>query len=277
MPLIRATFMFKDTNGAGWSETIYNIASDLPSAIVKGKVLYPLRINCLGGDSSLNEIRFSDDLVKRDSQIIIIPPGDKTNLRTVTSQFASNDLVCRVEGLSQGSTPPYTVRRSLALRGLPTSVQGPAGVYIANNGGFNQNLNAFFAELVNGGWAIRYRDKTVVQYQLNTVVQNAATGIVTITTQLPFTVSPNDVVNIRGVIGATEINGLWKVVSYTAPSTFTILLRQIMHTYLGAGIVNLNPYLLAPISQSFPIRTNTHRAGRPYDALRGRRKARAQR
>jgi Ubiquitin-activating enzyme E1 FCCH domain len=275
MAVIRATMFFKDVNGAGWSETIYNTAANLTQAIAALGFLMPARIALCGTNSGLFYGRVSDDLVKRDSQILVNPPGNAYPNRGSVSNLASDDVVIRIEGTNLVG-PAFTVRRSLALRGTPVSITGAAGVFVGTaqwNNAFDNWVNT----LVNGGWAIRYRDSTVPNFPIAVVGQNLANGVVTITTSIAHTFAFRDTVQIKGCLGATEINGSWTVLTVADNTHFTIQTNQIVGAYIGGGSVTKYPYALARINSVQIIRCATHKAGRPFDQLRGRRRVRARR
>jgi hypothetical protein len=275
MAIIRGTFFFKDQNGAGWSSTVYNTAANLTAAVTVAKNLVPLWVQLLGEQSGLYEVRVSDDQVKRDSQILINDPGSVSPAKGSASNFASDDVVCRIEGTNLVG-PPFTVRRTLALRGTPVNITGPAGTFVGEPG-WNNRFKAFVAQLIKDGWAIRYRDKTVPIFAITSVVQDLTTGLVTVGTALPNLYVAGDGIAISRVLGAPQVNGQWIITAIVDANHFKISTTQIVAPYLGGGFVNKNAYALAAINSCIPIRMATHKAGRPFDELRGRRSRRTRR
>ena len=272
MPVIRATFFFKDSNNAGWSETFYNTAANLTLALDLAKLLLPNRVSLLGSGSKLVSLRVSDDLIKRDSQIYPVPIGDQSPLRGNVSEHASNDLVVRLEG----GTPPFRTRRTLALRGIPTLITGNAGVF-RGDPGWDLSFFAYAANLKRDGWAIKYRDKTVPIFALSSAVQDVVTSIVTVGTSVAHGYAAGDLVLISGVSGAVELNGLWVILATPTALTFTLAMSALMRPFILSGRCNKNNYALSVINNVLIIRSNTHKAGRPFDTLVGRRRGRARR
>jgi hypothetical protein len=275
MPLFRGTFFFEDTNKAGWSETIYNTAADMTTMVQRMNNLIPLRVALLGSNSAMTFARASDDLVKRDSQVIYNSDASSKNTRGSISNFASDDVVVRLEG---NATPiPYTVRRTLAVRGSPVNITGAAGVYVGT-AAWQRDFNRFIIELGFSQWAIKYRSRLATVFNIVNAVQALPSGIVTVTTALAHGFNQGDTVKITGVQGSTEINGLWKLLAPPpTPTSFTITLSQLMAAYFGGGTVNINQYALATINNFVIVRCATHKAGRPTGLLVGRRRVRRQR
>jgi hypothetical protein len=277
MAMVRGTFFFKDSNGAGFSSTIFNVAANLTIGLQAAEKLAPLWIQLLGENTGLYEVRMSDDLIKRDSQILIVDPGSAIPAKSSPSNFASDDVVCRIEG-SQIIIPPFTVRRTLALRGTPTNITGAAGTYNpSGNAAWGNAFKRFVTELVAGGWAVKFRDKTVSVFQITVVSQSTVTGVVTVTTNFPHGFVPGDGIGIAHCSGSAQINGAWNVLTTPTANEFTIKTNQLVGLYIGGGLVNKQAYALAPITTCVPIRMSTHKAGRPFDGLRGRRSVRRQR
>lgn len=268
MPLIRGTFFFTNADGAGWTETLFINVANLTLALAEAQDLVPLRVALLGQQSALVNVRVSDDFIKRDSQIFPVPPGDQTPARGVGSEHASDDLVIRLEG-----GVVFRTRRTLAMRGIPTNIIGSAGRFIGDPGGWNSAFTVWTQQLIQRHWAIKFRDKTVPVFNLAGAVQDVTTGIVTVTTAVAHGYLSGDLVMISRVIGAVEINGIWVIASATA-TTFTFKLQALMRPYILSGQVNKQNFALAEINKVLIIRSNTHRAGRPFGQLVGRRKVR---
>lgn len=267
MAMLRGTFMYSDDAGSGWSETIYVNVANLTLAIAAVKRLIKVRVPMLGLNSQLDEVRVSDEVVKRDSQIYIPPVGDRKAKAGAPSLMANVNLTCRLEG---GDT--FIVRRTLALRGLPnTAMDGPAQKYVAG-GAFDDLFDKYLKVLKDDHWAIRYRNKLVPVLDINNVTQAAVGGICTITTDLPHNFIPGQTVFINGVNGARQVNGLWIVLQAPTALTFQIQLQTVIRNYTGGGKCSVNAYLMAEVNNGIIIRSATHRAGRPSGQLRGRRR-----
>jgi len=271
MPLIRATFFFKDAANSGWTETIYLNVANLTLALEAAKALVPKRVALLGQNSFLVHLRVSDDMVKRDSQIEVIAEDDSFPVRGSQSELASDDLVIRLE-----AGIVFRTRRTLAMRGVPKNILGTAGRFIGA-AQWNTRFVAWGQHLQQNHWAIKFRDKTVPVFNLSGAVQDVLTGIVTVTTQVAHGYQPGDMVFISGVAGSTELNGLWVILATPLVTTFTVKMATLMRPYILSGRCNANNYALAEINKVQLIRAATHKVGRPFDSLVGRRRGRTRR
>lgn len=271
MPRFRATFCFKDTAGAGWSETIYNTAGDMTTMVARAQNIIPLRVALLGAESALPFCRLSDDLVKRDSQVIYVSPGSQKNIRGSASNLANDDVLVRLEGNDVPN--PWIVRRSLALRGCAVNITGAAGVFVGT-AAFTRDFQNYYTELTRAGWAIRYRARLAVNFDITDAQISYPSGVVTVTTALAHGLVQGDVVRITKVLGATQINGLWTINAPTTATTFKIKINVLMFPYEGNGTVNAQAFNLAAINNFAIVKCSTHKAGVPFDRLRGRRRAR---
>lgn len=265
MPVPRATFFFKNNNGAGWSETLFIAVADLDIALERAKVIASWRVNCQGVGSRLEFIRVSDDLVKRDSKIYPVPAGDQTSHKRESgdADIASTCLLVRCES-------GVVKRRSLFLRGVPDDITKDNGRY-RPSAEFQQAFDQYVAAVKANNGSIKVRKGIGVLYNISNVSSADANGNVTITTSAPNDFVPNDVVNIRGVLGATQVRGLQRVLTAPTTTTFTIRVNRIVRPYIGGGNVQHNDYELFSINNMVPVRCSHHNAGRPFDSPRGRR------
>lgn len=266
--LFRATFFFKNRNGAGWTETLYSQAAGMQLVQNEAIALIPARVGLLGRGAALKFIRVSDDLIKRDSLIYVVPTDDGApkSRQTDDADIANTCLLLRVES-------GFTKRRSLFLRGVPDEITQDNGVYTPP-AAFTAALNAYRIIVVGGTWAIKIRGDSGAVSNITNVSTVGPTGLVTITTAANHGFNMNDVVNIRGVLGATQVRGLQKVVTTASPTTFDIRVNRVVRPYLGAGNVVKNDYTLVDISGLVPVRCSHHNAGRPFDSPVGRRRVR---
>lgn len=266
MANIRATFMFKNDNGAGWSETIFSTQIAIPLAMVNAKLMIAPRVGMLGRGSSLAFIRVSDDDVKRDSLIYAVPDGDgRPKSRQIqTADIAHTCLLLRIES-------GFTKRRSLFVRGVPDNICADNGRYEPDPA-FSAAYNIWRVAMLGLSWGIKIRGDAAAPVNISNVSTVGPTGLVTITTAAAHGLVQNDVVNIRQVLGAVQVRGLQKVVSVVDATNFTIRVSRVVKPYLGAGNVTKNSYSVVALSNIDPIRCSHHNAGRPFDSPVGRRR-----
>lgn len=261
----RITFFFTSNRGYGWTETLYTFAPTLDIAMTQAKALLPVRVNLMGRGSFLQFIRVSDDLVKRDSQVYPVPNSDRETKSRAggDADIANTCCVVRIES-------GVLKRRTLFLRGIPDDIVLDNGIFRPTPA-FTANFTLWAAVLFAGGFAIRVRSDVGAPVDLTNVSTVGPTGLVTITTAGAHGLVPNNVANIRGVLGATQVRGLQRVITVVDASNFQIRVNRVVKPYLGGGNVVLNDYSLAAISNAVVVRCSHHNAGRPFDAPRGRR------
>lgn len=268
MPICRATFFFKDTNNHGWTETIHSLKADLTSTLTAAKALLTLRVECLGSTAALDFVRVSDDLVKRDSKIYKVPARDGTpkSLGIGNADIANTCLVVRLDA------NPLT-RRTLYMRGVPDAIVDFSGVYTPSPS-FRTAFDAWLAQLKSDGWACRGKDGTIVPAVISLITQNPVTGQVTISTATPHGFAVNQAVTIKGVKGATSVNGSWNVFNVLTTTSFTIQTNVLLANWLGGGTVSRLGFTLAAITDGVVMRCGERKAGRFFDSPVGRRRAR---
>lgn len=270
MPLIRATFFFKDSGGYGWTETIHNAGADLTTVLPRALSLATTRRNMLGSTARLTFIRVSDDEVKRDSRVIQIPTGDQTARLgpDASSDIANTALVVRME------TASPVKRRTLSMRGIPDGTVSNAGQYTPD-GNFSNTFMLWESKLKTDGWSIRSRDGLQPPHNILTAVQAPTTGVVTITTGDDHDLELGKPLLITGSRGAPQINGTWIPFAIPSLTTFQIKITQLMGIYDGGGIVKKLGFVLNAITSAQVMRVSHRIAGRPFDSPVGRRRARS--
>jgi hypothetical protein len=261
----RITYFFTNNNGAGWSETYYTNAPTLGLALAAGKVLLPARVGLLGRGAVLRFIRVSDDLIARDSQIYPVPvtDGEVKQRSAGDADIANNCVDVRIEATD-------LKRRTLFLRGIPDGICLDNG-RLDPTPAWTANFLIFSQVLLSGAFAVRVRINSGLPNTISNVSTVGPTGLVTITTVANHGFSLNNVVNIRGVIGATQVRGLQKVNSVTDATNFVIRVNRVVKPYLGGGNVVKNDYELIALTNVVAVRCSHHNAGRPFDSPRGRR------
>lgn len=265
MPLFRATFFFKNSNGYGWTETIHSNKATLTDVLNAAAALVPIRQKLMGNDVFLPFVRVSDDLVRGDSFIFQVPGGSTGNAthNAQTSDIPNTCLVIRLDASS-------TRRRTLYLRGQPDTVVQSGGVYTPD-GPFITNMDRWLQQLIDDTWAIKGKSGTALPIPISTATQTLPDGVVTVTTPTPHGLSVRDTVTIQRCVGSPQINGTWQVNKVDSAEVFKILIKQIMGNYLGAGTATASAFNALPIIEG-EVRGVSHRiTGVPFDRPRGRR------
>lgn len=96
----------------------------------------------------------------------------------------------------------------------------------------------------------------------------------TIQTATAHGVHVGDVVNIRGVFGASDINGGWEVVSIVNTTKFTVNNTVAPGVYVTGGTISADPAELTQEAWAHAcvVRPTTKKVGRPFAPFRGRRR-----
>jgi hypothetical protein len=277
MAVIRATWFFKDDAGYGWTESLHlqSSVATLADALKAAISLGDIRRKMMGQGVLLYYIRVSDDLVRGDSMIYQVPLGNVGNTSTHAGNHDNANL-CIL----------FSFRNADGITRAPYYVRGQEDDVIQNGkyvgtASFVQNASDWYnniitvAPLLTNPWGIKKKDPLNIPHDIIAVVQDPATGIVTITTSTPTPYAANTAITIRGMKGAIQLNGNWAIRALVNPSQFTIVLNRLMGFPTAFGSVSGIGFTIVPIN-SIQLRRAGHRiAGRPSDSPVGRRKRRA--
>lgn len=268
MPLLKATFFFEDDAGYGWSEGHYNTAGDRTACMDAAKTLLPIRVRLLGLGSRLTFIRVSDELVPGDSLPYPVPPGDQSPAgnHSDSHDIANTCLLVRIDGNEARA------RRSLYLRGFDDK-------YVANgrfapDSGFTSRFNAWKNALKADGWAVKYKSLFIIPHNINTLVQDPATGRVTVTTFDAHGLVQGDGAVLTRNKGIGAPNGTFPVIGVPSPTSFVINWNRLMGFITAAGRVVKMDHALSPVNNLYVVRAGKRSSGRPLGSPRGRRSAR---
>lgn len=264
--LMRATFFFKDTNGYGWTETIHSKKDGITTTLAAAVSLLPLRRDLLGSTAFIDFVRVSDDLIKRDSKIYVVPPGDRgTRISAQTgADIANTNLVVRLDA-------DPTHRRTLYMRGVPDEAVITSGKYVPNDV-FQAAFETWVRELVTNDWAVRSRDNLVTVFAISGYTFNAVNGTVTFTTVGNHNFGVNTAVTIQNLANSARLRGNWAIFGIPTATTFDIKVNFIPPAYSGGGQVSRIAYVLNNIVTG-EVRRASHRiTGGPFDRPRGRKR-----
>lgn len=259
----RATFFFKDGN-YGWTETYHSLKPDLTATMTAARALIPLRVACMGVSAHMPFVRVSDDLIKRDSMIFPVPPGDQFN--KAGASIGTSPNVC----LNVRLEATTIIRRNLSMRGIPANLLGFGGS-LEMSADFLTSFRAYGQKLLSDDWAVKGADRLITKYDISNVVQDIANGDVTVTTFLPHGLDVNDPVTIRGLTGSKFLNGNWALFAVPSTTTVKIKMNRILVPWTGGGTISKAGFLLSRITKVTERDISHRNAGRPFDSPRGRR------
>ena len=267
MPLIRATFFFRDNNDYGWTETLYNQGDTLPEVKNRAQALKAFRIPLLGESATMMGLRVSDDLIKRDSLLDDAPfrVGNSVLEKAGDNDIANTALNVRLEAGTLN-------RRVLYLRGIADEIVKEGGRYVPT-AQFNGRFAAWVLALSGDGWSIKTRTDNPTPPNITTIAQDPGTGAVTFTTDANHGLTRNKAVVIKGIKGPSFLNGINRVFEVPTLTTFVVLSNRFLGFWFGTGTAQTLVYALRPSTGGRVMRATHRIAGRPSVPRRGRRKA----
>jgi hypothetical protein len=272
MPIMRATFFFEDDNKHGWTESWYNFAATSPSNLMpQAKKLAISRISLMGTTSRLKRIRTSDDLVKRDALSFQVSGQDGSSqyYTDMPSASANYAVLCMLSALDP------TKRGHVFLSGIPDEFEVDSGKFQPPSI-WRQNFVSFRQTLLQDQWAIKNKSGTVPVRNIIGVVQDPATGNVTVTTDVDHGFLQGDGIILRGT-GIPQLSGTFTVLAGVTHNTFKVALNVIIGLWPGLGTVTKIDYALYLINDA-QFGDGGHRnRGRFTDSPVGRRRARKRR
>lgn len=264
----RAIFFFEDDAGYGWSEGIYNQGADLTTTLANAVRLLPLRVRLLGTGARLTMIRVSDDEVKRDSRVYIVPPGDQANTATHSDPHDNANL-CILLRL-EASDP--IARRSLYLRGFADKYCA-SGVF-APDAAFTAAFNRWKAAIKADNWALKIKTGVYPAINISGFQQVPGENFITVTTAGNHNFEQGLKVIFSGAKGPGVPRGTQQVLSVPTATSFRVSTTQMLGTPTAYGTVRRQDYALTPCTDVQVVRVSRRATGRPSSSPRGRRSAR---
>jgi hypothetical protein len=267
MALTKVTFFFEQGKW-GWSETLYNSATQTSVALTSARALVGPRRNLLAKESQLTAIRASLDDPQRDSLFYSVPNADGFGLQGLgNSDIPNTCLVMRMEATDQH-------RRSYPLRGIPDEMVTNGGVW-KPDAPYIAAINAYRAALINTTWGIAGNTGLAPTLLIVDSVQDFLNGRVGFTTNVDHNFNDNDLVYIGGRSPLKGFNGHWRVLkSVTDTKVFYIRTRtQATPFWVGLTVRKIQKAFVA-FTNLIPERTSHRVTGRPFGAPRGKQSAR---
>lgn len=267
MPKIRATLFFSQ-KGYGWTETGWfdGASTDLNTYFGKIDALAQKRIKLCGNNTFLPYLRWSQEGVFRDVALWAYPGSGLQGGTGKDSDAPTTALLLNL----RNSTA--TRRKNVYLRGvwdegvIAGGVYSPTPAYVAL-------MNDYIAQLVADGWGWLGVNTTTLQ-NISGVTQQPS-GLVQLTfagNLFPGPFPAQFTVNISGVQGAAQVNGVQRVIASSATICETKN-RISIFPWTAGGRGRLNTQDLITIAGGTVRRVVERKAGRPSYLSRGRRRA----
>lgn len=272
MPLFRVTYFFSGGK-YGWSESYYRTADSFDLVVPVAQTLGERRRGVLTSQFTLEAYRISQEGVFRDAKVFLVNPGAGVGLYSSTALTAGEAflaLLCRFEATQLH-------RRQLYMRGIPTDVVDPYGVY-QQVPLFNNAIVSFFDLLRNSPWQLRIPDPVQTPVNITALAVRPADPRF-----LDLTIDPaiggaavGQVYKVLGVSSPRGASKLWRLSSVGGGGTLFGLGPNrfpLVGVWSGAGTVTGSYlYVGANITGTDVVRGVRRDTGRPFGSPVGRRK-----
>jgi len=259
-------------SGQGWSEQWWLEVSSSTNALAAMKSYVTQRRKSLTVSARIKSVRVSNADNLRDAQFFsyLGDTGNGTYIAPATAQVGPEFTNAAANIRWFTNTGRW---RNLLVRGLPQSaLQQAADDWTINSTWFDT-----YKEV---------RDLVVAtEFRVGTAVYGASTALATINvsggTMYSFTtgeaiagaVVEGDVVQIRGTVGVSNLNGLWRVTQVTGLNYYVRPHKKQQWGTLNVlqpGNVRKVTMNLEQLTTAVPVGGTSKKSGRPFGLLRGR-------
>lgn len=270
MPIIRATWFFKDDSGYGWSESLHCSAATttLPAALDLAIALAKKRVKILGKGVQLPYLRVSDDLQKGDSQIYELAPNEAANTDSHAGDhdIANACILLRMQANDDFTRAPYYIRgQSDDVIQDGIFVPGPM---------FNPAFNAWSKLVKDAQWSLKTRKGVNIQFDGQVVSQSTTTGDITMVTNSPNSFSIDTPIVITQCRAFPALNGSYNIKQIVDTTHFIIGFTRLIPVGFITFKAKKLGFVLNPITQVIIRRAGHRNTGRPFDSPVGRRRKR---
>jgi len=259
----RVTFFFQSSKW-GWSETLYNSATEVTNALDNAKQLIRFRAAILASGANLVGVRASRTDPQRDSRFYAVPQADGTG----DNAWGVTDIPNTCLNIRLEATPLY--RRSLQLRGVPDMMITDGGYY-APSPMYTAALRRFLNQLLGATWGVQHKANAAPKRIIVMLLNDFNTNTTVVTTSVAHGYNTGDLVYIGGRSNVKGFNGLWRVKVVDATNFKIATVRPTGTFFLG-----LTSQLVDYEYQQFDaaiVEDASHRiSGRPFAAPRGKRR-----
>jgi hypothetical protein len=249
----------------GWSENFWNTLSDL-SAVTAAATLLRLRLlGVKGAPVQTPNIRISDIAHFREVTILNFPFTVYASPTTVTEV----DFVTTAALLKLKAAPNYVTRQW--LRGLFDEDTDGGGYFkpVPVDVIAYQTLFTLLAD-ASQGWALRRLDRSTPKKYINAI---SVAGVVTC---LGHGFVTDDYVRLSRVASPKLVNAIWRITKIDNDS-FSLNgfpLQTVSPQITKSSIAQKQAYTFVQIANASVDRTTSHKTGRPFGQLSGRRRTR---
>lgn len=273
---LKFTMFFKSlVFDAGWTETFYSAATQhqtLADAMTEGNGVIVKRRGILPPAYALPYFRISDANTQRDGLVIRVGASG-VGTYTAVAPGANPEQPFDAVNVRLYASIDLTIWRNYLVRGVPS------GARLAN-GRFN-SASPWAADL--GAYLDKLRTSNLGIYARNTVVERTLTAIDVVGTRIvrvqysggAVVIAPGSTVVIRNAIGASNVNGTYKVIQEQAANWLRVR-RRLRPTYgtllVDSGTISILAYSFQSITSYDRQDMTSRKTGRPSDSHPGRRR-----
>lgn len=263
--LFRVTFFFQQQSAklGGWSQNFWCTAASVDSCRSAAKDLADKIDSFTGAQVVLTNFRISEVGNFRNVSVF-----DYTGINNVPVTI-QNDADYPTTKLQLQMTGADNYKTTQWIGGLRDSIVSSSGKY-APNGPFIKQWNAFVAELLNAskGWNVYVLDRGRPKLIITNITQ---LGIVTCP---GHGFATGNTIRISGVKGMTQANGLWIITVIDVDNYSLNLWVQptVAVPAQGKPYARKQIFITKQIVSAKVIRVTSHKVGRPFGQLGGRRR-----
>lgn len=263
MATFSATFFF-NLPSSGWTERYFMSAADPTVVAAKAQDLAKARIGLCGEGVAIENVRISDEAVKRDYGLFPLSFGTEADSTEPTGH--SKSFQALVINLVSGQ-----YRNRVFLRGIGmANYLGDKKVNVMSD--FTSKFNNWKSRLKSDGWLMRVQSR--FEANVNYAITNITTATPPVVTfAAGLGIATGDQAVLTGVKGMKAANGTFFVNKLTDT---TLSLRGVVpdQDYIGAGSIRKKSLIYLPINDCTIIKETSRKAGKNSGQSVGRRRAR---
>lgn len=264
MSIYRATF-FLNMPSSGWTETFYMDAASPTDVAAKASALAKARIGLCGQGVAIENVRISDEAVKRDYGLFPLQFGSESDSTDPSGHVKGFQAL--VVNLIHGA-----YRNRLYMRGIKMSdYLGDKKVNV--DSGFVSNFNNWKSRLKVDGWLMRTQKRFEPGTNYNILGATTATPSV-ITVQAGLAATSGDQLVVTGLKPSSMgLNSTW-FCDKVDDTHFSLRGSVGEGTYLGGGVVRKRELQYISIDDCAIIKETSRKSGKNSGQSVGRRRTR---
>jgi hypothetical protein len=289
-PFGRATWFFTDPGfSGGWSETLYNTVSGIPSLTTLATTYAKNRFPLLSYNQSISHIRLTtyNTPPTPNGGTIILYGGVQYTQTQLDANPQLQVLVSNAADLPQASIQCSFLetngvrKKTLYFRGVPDRIEvNPPGPTVMTDAAYLKLWNRWTNGVISDGWGWLGRTPVpaptiMVQSVLVTAGGGGLPSIMLVTTTAAHGLTVPGKISFKGGRSTPRLKGTYQLLT-AAGNSFTVAVNT-----TTTPVITSPPFVIPFTYTLYTVGPNgsitiagetTHRVGRPFGQPRGRRK-----